>query len=406
VKSVRVVGAGMSGLLAAYYLVRAGMSVEVFERDADVGGKIKTVPGAHGLLETSANAIIADAEVEKIAKKIGVELISARKESRRRWILRRGKLRRWPLGFVASLRVLMFFVLKSLFPQLVHPKAFETLQTWGQRVLGLEATSVLLAPACQGIFGVDPSELSATLVYSYFFKPHEDREKGEMRGSVAPLKGMGDFPLNLKFFLQRHGVKFHFNVPSIAPDKEFDATVVATDVVSAKNILRKLGDPRAAILDKLPTVDLISVNVMYEKDLPRRKKGFGALFPPTELVEPLGVLFNSSIFNGRSKNAWSETWIFGGRNSWRRTRDTHNAFLTDIAQMRLKMHDRHDEPLEYRVNVWPQAIPLYGIELEKSMGGLKQGLDGVYLMGNYLGEIGLNRLFHRAKDLAKEVYSG
>ena len=60
-----------------------------------------------------------------------------------------------------------------------------------------------------------------------------------------------------------------------------------------------------------------------------------------------------------------------------------------------------NKPTEYKINPWPEAIPLYGLKLEEALTLLDQyqSKEGPHLMGNYLGELGLNRLFHRAKAL-------
>jgi heterodisulfide reductase subunit A-like polyferredoxin len=43
-KQILVIGAGLGGLAAAIRLARAGHAVEVWEKNAEAGGKLKEVP--------------------------------------------------------------------------------------------------------------------------------------------------------------------------------------------------------------------------------------------------------------------------------------------------------------------------------------------------------------------------
>jgi len=389
--TVRVIGAGMSGLLTAFYLAEKNIHVEVYEKSNTVGGKIATHLSPHGLMETAANAILADREVERVASAIGLQLIAARPEARRRWVFRDGDWRRWPLGAGASLRVARFLWSRRA----RRPRAGETLAVWGERELGAEATANLLEPVVQGIFGAGPRDLSATLIYDYFFSAPK-RVRGHLRGSVAPVGGMGEFPERLKSYLEKRGVVFHMDAVASVEG----SLVIATDLRSAAEILQRAGDQRGAELARLPLVDLVSVNAFVRS--PGARQGFGLLFPRASGVAPLGVLFNTFIFSGRSEKSLSETWIFGGVSPQTVIQASDDAVVDEVQKAR-EMISTAAEVLETRVNRWPGAIPLYGVELEKCLASLKTSENGIHLMGNYLGEIGLHRLVHRARALADRI---
>ncbi len=55
----------------------------------------------------------------------------------------------------------------------------------------------LINPGCLGIFGVDSSHLSATLILNYFFPAKAIAER-LLRGSVAPENGMENLLKNSK----------------------------------------------------------------------------------------------------------------------------------------------------------------------------------------------------------------
>ncbi|PYS44877.1 MAG: hypothetical protein DMF71_01990 [Acidobacteria bacterium] len=49
--TITVVGAGFSGLVTAYYLVKAGEHVRVLEKSSRAGGLLQTIHTEHGLVE-------------------------------------------------------------------------------------------------------------------------------------------------------------------------------------------------------------------------------------------------------------------------------------------------------------------------------------------------------------------
>ena len=55
-----VIGAGISGLAAAWHLADRGCEVTVFDRAPAPGGLIHTHHTPHGLVETAANAFVWD----------------------------------------------------------------------------------------------------------------------------------------------------------------------------------------------------------------------------------------------------------------------------------------------------------------------------------------------------------
>lgn len=398
IKPVTVVGSGFSGLLSAYYLQEAGFKVEVHEALNTVGGKIQTRESTLGLREMAANALLADAEVEAVCAKIGVKLIAKNKEAKRRWIFRQ-KLRQWPMSFYGSLSIAKFLVSLRLNRKKMTPRPRETLQSWGERTLGQEVTQFLLSPACLGIFGVEAEKLSATLVFNYFF-PVTKPARGQLRGSVAPEGGMQELALKMRAYLEAKGVRFYMN--TFRNSKNEERVVLATDLPSAVDFLKNSQDPRAKALADLPQVDLYSVNVFYDKPLAEQQPGFGVLFPRGQGIDPLGVLLNSFIFQ-RKEKGFSETWIFGDVHPSGMERWTDIHFLTLLNKAKERVWGKAPQHQEIFINPWPKALPLYGIELEKALESLPLFSNGLYLVGNYLGEIGLNRLFHRAKRMSQEL---
>ncbi len=103
---VQVIGGGFSGLAAAYFLARAGHKVRLVETGARVGGLLDTLQTPYGPVETAANALLSSQLVEGVGAELGLELTPALRTSRRRFIFRDGRLRRWPLNLISTLRLI------------------------------------------------------------------------------------------------------------------------------------------------------------------------------------------------------------------------------------------------------------------------------------------------------------
>ena len=69
-RDVHIIGAGVSGLLMAYYLKKAGHNVTVFEKER-VGGKIQTKHTEAGPAEKAANAIYTSPEALELIAELG-----------------------------------------------------------------------------------------------------------------------------------------------------------------------------------------------------------------------------------------------------------------------------------------------------------------------------------------------
>lgn len=396
---VRIIGGGISGLMTAYYLVKQGAQVIIYEQRENCGGKIRTTQCSYGMMESAANAILADQRVEDVALDLGVELCTTKPEARRRYILKAGSPSRWPMGLFSTLR-LMVFIFKFLFlREKLQPQKQEVLSQWSVRLLGEEFTRYMLDPMCQGIFGATSDDLSATLIFRYFFGAK--KQKGKLRGSLTPLKGMGHWSQQLRPYLEKKGVQFILNTDGLSGWSPADKTIIATDIHSAHQILAKMDDPRAELLAKVPMVDVVSLNLFFPS---KPLKGFGLLFPRSEQYQPLGVLFNSSIFPYRANpEVSSETWIFGKKHPYSDLSEADELLISTVKKTRQELWGLDEIPLESKVNRWVRALPLYGTELETVLEELPIERNNVFLMGNYLGEIGLNRIFARAEKTAHLV---
>ena len=398
---IQVIGGGFAGLSVAYFLAKRGKKVRIVESGPRVGGLLNTVETKYGLAETAANALLSNALVERTAAELGIELVPAQASSRRRYIFRRGKPRRFPLAAAASARffgetVPRFFFARRSFA----PRPRETIRAWGERCLGAEATEYLLIPGLGGIYAGDPDHLSASLILGRFFGTAKGARvaRGKLRGSVAPREGMGAFPLAFRRALEESGTQFSDYA------EEGLATIVALPPPRAAEFLHERAPLLAAQLKAIEMVSIASATVF----LPAQTKGiegFGCLFPRAEGYRVLGILANDRIFPNRVKPGFrSETWIFGGATDASILEKSPDEIRALILAERTRLFG--EAPVVHaEVNRWPAAIPHYSITLEDALQRLREinfRENNFTLFGTYLGDLGLARVLARAEALSQE----
>ncbi len=386
-KTARVIGAGLSGLAAAWCLSQRGVDVEVIEAAPGPGGLIHTRVSPHGLVETAANAFVWSATVARWFRDLDLTPCFPLPSSRARYIWRDGRPRRWPLSIAETASMAARWSRAAL-TRSTKPGSDETVARWSDRVFGAAATRQLLGPALAGIYASSPDRLSAPLVIG------RRRRRGRRQMAVqmaAPERGMGQFVARLHERLAARGVAFKFGVLCDRLDPQLP-TVIATGAPAAARLLAIDAPEVAAALARVQMLPLATATMFFRPSLDDAH-GFGVLFPRESGIDALGVLFNTDIFPGRA-TCRSETWIYG---STRTTADVVLLSRDRVLADRERMTSRRDEPFDVVMTSWPEAVPCYDTAITHAESALARLPAGVTLAGNYLGQIGVSALLEQAE---------
>jgi oxygen-dependent protoporphyrinogen oxidase len=389
-KPARVIGAGLSGLVAAWRLADRGFAVEVIEQAPHPGGLIQTRHTAHGLVETAANAFVWNDTVAGWFQRLDLTPEFPLPSSKRRYIYRNGRARRWPLTVAESMalaaRLSAAFVTRAM-----SAGEQETMEAWGRRVIGHGATRWLLEPALQGVYASPPGALSARAIF--------DGRRGGSRTLVAPRGGMGQFTTRLYDRLGERGVRFHFRTRAGTIEAGVP-TVVSTPAPMAAQLVEPHAPELAAAIARVRLAGLVTVTMFFDPH-PDDTHGFGILFPSGIGINALGVLLNADIFAGRSARR-SETWIVGDRDRDLTAWDDERLVQT-LAADRRRLTGRDATPLSVHLTRWPAAIPVYNAALREVGPALASVPPWLALAGNYLGRIGVAALLEQGAAAADRV---
>src|SRR5262245_49416341 len=214
-KQATVVGAGIAGMAAAYMLDKRGFEVTLLEASERGGGLIRTRQTEFGIAEGAAHSLIITDAVRELCQDLEVLLVEPKKESKAKFILRDGKLRRFPLTLTESLGAIGH----AAFGRAVD--ANEDLEVWTRRHLGKSALDYLVTPFVRGIYGVQPAELGVASAFPFLnpspgetllrtmLNKRRNSKKKAAKKRAAPKFGMGDLVSRLELRLeQRLGKRF------------------------------------------------------------------------------------------------------------------------------------------------------------------------------------------------------
>lgn len=376
--AARVIGAGLSGLGAAWRLADKGVKVDVFDSAPAAGGLIGTTRTGWGPAEHAANAFVWTHGIEEWFRRLDIPAVFALDTSRRRFIYRDGRPRRWPLSALETLRTVAR-VGTTVATRSMGARDNETVEQWGVRVAGPAATRHLLAPALQGIYAAPLNRLAARAVFG-----HRKQRKARM---AAPAGGMGEFVARLRTLLEQRGVRLHFGRPIATLDPDIP-TWICTSAPAAARLLRPHAPEAADLVSRVELAALATVTAFYDPH-PGDVHGFGVLFPRDEGIHALGVLFNTDIFPGRGSHR-SETWIYGGATPG--ALPPQSELPAHLHADRLVLTGRDQAPLGTYIAYWPEAFPIYDQAII-DLATLAQHLPPwLHVKGNYLGKRGVSDL--------------
>ena len=162
-----VVGAGISGLSAAWFLRERGFSVRVFEAGSDVGGSIRSFLSQDFLVEAGPNSTLDNTDaLGELVRGVGLDhrLQEANSRAKRRYILKHGELLPLPASPPAFIKTSLFSARGKLRllaePFIGRAKSEETIADFVRRRLGPEFLDWAIDPFVSGVYAGDPERLS------------------------------------------------------------------------------------------------------------------------------------------------------------------------------------------------------------------------------------------------------
>ncbi|MES2693067.1 MAG: protoporphyrinogen oxidase [Verrucomicrobiota bacterium] len=413
-KHIAILGAGITGLTAAYRLLQRGHTVRLFEATDRVGGAIGTEISGDWLIEKGPNSLLAgDPALDALIAEVGLtaERVTANPLARNRYLVRRGQPVAAPLSPPAFLRSPLFslgakFRLATEF--LVRPRvrhADLSLEDFIRVHFGQEIVDYALNPFVTGVYAGNPKKLSARYAFPKLWEI-EQKHGSLLRGQIAAAKartpeqraaagiisfrrGLQALPdalarrlapgvLSLTARIEalipaeraRWSVVWHNNASSATTTETFDAVIAALPAPALAQLrVGTLGERPLASLDAIEHPPVSSLFLGYRRaDVAHALDGFGMLVPEVEKRSILGVLFTSTLFPGRAPaDHVALTVLVGGTRQPELGRLPTTELLKVVQPDLAALLGVRGAPVFHRHTFWSRAIPQYNLGYESHL---------------------------------------
>ncbi|MBL9186852.1 MAG: protoporphyrinogen oxidase [Opitutaceae bacterium] len=404
-KSIVVLGAGITGLTAAYRLTKRGHRVRVFEASDRVGGAIRTEVTDDGwLIESGPNTLLAgDPALASLIDELGLasERLAAAPAARHRYIVRRGRPVALPLSPLALLpsRLLSVSAKARVFRELrFRPHARDTdvsLATLVGEHFGHEIVDYVLNPFVTGIYAGDPEKLSARHAFPKLWAAEQThgsllraqiaaaKTKAADAGIISFRRGLQTLPEALAARLPAGTIAFRSQVTALTPGSSWTVSCSDGSAENFDTVLAALPAPALAALRIGSAAPLASLDSIVHPPVAalflgyRREQvahaldGFGLLVPAVERRSILGVLFSSTLFPGRAPAGHvALTVLVGGTRQPAIARLGREELLATVAPDLRALLGVRGAPLFQRHAFWPRAIPQYDLGHERHLAAI------------------------------------
>lgn len=451
-KSVAIIGAGITGLTAAFRLQQKRIQVAVYEAGTRVGGVIQSLRQDGYLAEFGPNTLL------ETSPKIGELIRAAGLESRKlysderagnRYLVRYRRtiaMPMSPLGFFATPLFSVATKLK-LFREPFLPRwnnAYEeSVAQFVLRRLGQEFLDYAIDALVAGVYAGDPYRLSVkhgfprlyeleqkygSLIKGQIFGARERKQRGEVSKQDAPKvsfdEGLQVLPDTLSARLgeavrldaavvkiSRQGGDWAITARTQGREvrQNHSAVLLAVPTHRLAEIQWDIGaDASFAPLAKIHYPPVASVVLGFRRqDVAHKLDGFGMLIPKVENFNILGTLFSSSLFPNRAPAGYVTltSYLGGMRHPDLARRDKRELYDLTVQDLRVLLGVK-GEPTFRNCIVYPHAIPQYEVgygQFKDAMNELEAKLPGLFLAGHFRHGISLSDSLVSGYDVADRI---
>jgi oxygen-dependent protoporphyrinogen oxidase len=459
-----ILGAGITGLCVAHAITKNEQSVHIFESQSCVGGALQTTLQNGYLAEHGPNSLlIKDQRVNQLLQDIGLssdeqtnpptKYLQARNEAKKRYIVHNGQPHAMPSSPIGMLRTPLFstkgklrFALEPFIGRYKgrdQGKEEESFGDFVRRRLGPDMLASAAGPFVSGIYAGDPDNLSVRHAFPRLWNL-EHHYGSFILGAIALQLGWGKIAQNPHRLSPAQMISFQKGMHSLPqtiaqnlPENSLHLETSITEILyqnkqwtlrwtdpqgdshsgSYKNLviavphhsIPKLPLPQSILqsltrLTQLASPPVTSLVLGFKRqDVPHPLDGFGMLIKRDENSPLLGVLFSSSMFDGRApKDHVTLTCMMGGSLNPHYAENSDKTVLSELK----RLLGINAQPTFCHRSTWKHAIPQYDLNYQQVLNVIEAcetSHPGLHFAGNYRGGISVGDCIVNGLKLGKHL---
>lgn len=445
-----IIGGGLTGLVTAYYLKKAGINFRIIEKNAVTGGVIQTRKEQGFTYESGpTTGVLSHPEAAELFDELAgsVELEPARPEAKRRLIWKAGQWHALPSGPLQGITTPLF-TFKDKLRLLGEPfrakgtNPDETLADMVRRRLGASFLDYAIDPFISGIYAGDPERLiprhalpklyNLEQTYGSFIggaikkakAPKSNRDKKATREVFSTRGGLGklitaltdavgqeNILLNCQGTTIRphdHNFKIAFNQDNQPVKLTAKHIVTTSGAYTLKELLPFLPEEDISPVTNLRYAGVVQCAVGFSKWTGAPLNAFGGLVPTCENRKSLGILYPSAFLTGRApeKAALLSMFLGGTRNPEvvkAPEEQLHRIIHQEVTEM---MNLKSFNPDLIRIFRYRYAIPQYESNTDerlKAIDAIEEKYPGLIIGGNLKDGIGMADRIRQAVALSGRI---
>jgi protoporphyrinogen/coproporphyrinogen III oxidase len=426
--SAIVIGGGISGLSCAYRLSQLGASVTLLEASPRVGGLIESIEKCGFLFESGPQSFQGTETLLTLIRELGIEGELCEADPRApRYVLRRGRLYKVPMTPQAILGASLlgpgarWKIVSEPFRRTKPPGDDESIADFVRRKFGHEILEYLVSPFVSGVYAGDPEKLSLRAAFptlEEWEREYGSVLRGAMKSRPAKSERKGPPPLcsfrrGLDILMQAMGarlgpkLKTKACVTTLSRNSENgsyevrftrdrrDETLVARQVVlavpayAASRLVARVAQEASVVLSGIAYASLAVVATAYhERQSSTPLNGFGVLIPRSEKHRTLGIMWNSSLFQGRAPQGQMVLTSFvGGATDPEIVEKTDQEIAAIVQEDHARILGIAGSPITTAIWRHSKALPQYNLGHHHSVQQIREserGTPGLHFAANYI----------------------